>query len=242
MIAINFLVGKVDFRYIIRKSESRMRELKTLFENNLKWIEKNTQNDPEYFLKMSKQQNPRYLWIGCSDSRIPANEVVGLEPGELFVHRNVANLFLHTDFNGLSVLQYAVDVLKIQHVIVCGHYGCGGVAAAMKDNQLGIMDNWLTNIRDVYSQSFSELESIEDPSLRFNRLVELNVLQQVHNICHTTITQNAWGRGQPLSIHGWIYELSTGKLRDLNCCISGIDQIAGIYKTHKPSSTFLELF
>lgn len=225
-----------------------MRELKVLFDNNEKWIDRHTSVDPEYFSRMAKGQNPKYLWIGCSDSRIPANEVVGLEPGELFVHRNVANLFIHTDLNCLSVLQYAVDVLKIEHVIVCGHYGCGGVAAAMHDNQLGIMDSWLMNIRDVYAQSHIELDKIKDETERSNRLVELNVLRQVHNICHTTVLQNAWDRKQPVCIHGWIYELSTGKLRDLNCCVSSMDQVEEVYKTHhketqkeNPKKSFLEI-
>jgi carbonic anhydrase len=208
-----------------------MKRLKVLFDNNREWVERHTKKDPDYFLRMSKGQKPRYLWIGCSDSRIPANEVVGLEPGELFVHRNIANLFLHTDLNCLSVLQYAVDVLKIEHVIVCGHYGCGGVQAAMEDQQFGVIDNWLRNIRDIYAHSKNELEEIADPELRSKRLVELNVLQQVHNICHTTIVQNAWAREQPLCIHGWVYELATGKLHDLNCCISSLKQVEEIYLT-----------
>ncbi len=209
-----------------------MRELKVLFDNNQEWAEKRISQDPEYFSRMAKGQKPTYLWVGCSDSRIPANEVVGLEPGELFVHRNVANLFLHTDLNCLSVLQYAVDILEVPHIIVCGHYGCGGVSAAMEDRQLGIIDNWLTSIRDVYARFRQELEDIEDPTLRSNRLVELNVLQQVHNICHTTIVQNAWRRRQRLSIHGWVYELMTGKLRDLKCCVSSLEQVEEIYLTH----------
>lgn len=209
-----------------------MKELLQLFNNNQHWREGHIQRDPDYFLRMSKGQQPKYLWIGCSDSRVQADEVVGLEPGELFVHRNVANLFIHTDLNCLTVLQYAIDVLEIQHVIVCGHYGCGGVNAAMNNRQLGIMDNWLRNIRDIYAHSHEELEAIEDPILRNNRLVELNVIQQVHNICHTSIAQNAWNRNQRLCIHGWVYELTTGKLRDLNCCITGLQQIEDIYLTY----------
>src|ERR1700722_2276016 len=161
-----------------------MKKLKFLFENNRKWANGHITDDPDYFLRMSKDRKPRYLWIGCSDSRVPANEVVGLEAGELFVHRNIANLFIHTDFNCLSVLQYALDFLEIQHVIVCGHYGCGGVTAAMGDRQLGLVDNWLRNIRDVYARYRAELEAIPDKLLRCNRLVELNVIQQVLNICH----------------------------------------------------------
>ncbi len=208
-----------------------MRELKHLFDNNRDWVEQNISRDPEYFLRMSKGQKPSYLWIGCSDSRIPANEVLRLEPGELFVHRNVANLFVHTDLNCLSVLQYAVDYLKIQHVIVCGHYGCGGVAAAMDNKQFGIMDNWLMNIKDIYAHSEEELLAIDDPNLRTERLVELNVLQQVNNVCHSSVVQNAWGRNQSLTVHGWVYELKTGLLHDLNCCISSLEQVQSIYLT-----------
>lgn len=179
---------------------------------------------------MAEAQDPLYLWIGCSDSRVPANEIVGLEPGELFVHRNVANLFPHTDFNCLSVLEYAVDMLKIQHVIVCGHYGCGGVKAAMEDHHLGLVDNWLRNIRDVYARFKDELEAIGDKKQRYDRLAELNVMQQVLNICHTTIAQGAWSRGQPLWVHGWMYDLSTGTLKDLDCCLSSADQVEAIYR------------
>jgi carbonic anhydrase len=206
-----------------------MKELKILFENNRKWVSKNIARDPDFFLRMSQGQKPRYLWIGCSDSRIPANEVVGLEAGELFVHRNVANLFLHCDFNCLSVLQYAIDYLEIQHVIVCGHYGCGGIQAAMGNRQLGLVDNWLRNIRDIYARHKMDLEKINDMTLRCNRMVELNVAQQVLNICHTTIAQNAWSRKQPLWIHGWVYELDSGKLRDLDCSISSLEQVEHIH-------------
>lgn len=207
-----------------------MQKLRILFQNNKDWVLSKTAKDANYFEKMASAQDPLHLWIGCSDSRVPANEIVGLEPGELFVHRNVANLFPHTDFNCLSVLEYAVDLLKIQHVIVCGHYGCGGVKAAMEDHHLGLVDNWLRNIRDVYARFKDELESIPNQQERYNRLVELNVMQQVLNICHTTIAQGAWARGQPLSIHGWVYDISTGMLKDLNCCVSGIDQVEDIYR------------
>jgi len=207
-----------------------MRELKILFQNNEKWILSKTLKDPEYFQKKAKEQDPLYLWIGCSDSRVPANEIVGLEPGELFVHRNVANLFPHTDFNCLSVLEYAIDILKIKHVIVCGHYGCMGVKAAMQDHQLGLVDNWLRHIRDVYAFHKKELEGIKEPKQRHNRLIELNVLQQVLNIAHTTIVQGAWTRNQSLSIHGWIYDLESGKLKDMDCCLSSIEQVEKIYR------------
>ena len=207
-----------------------MKRLRLLFENNQEWVKGKTSINPNYFQKMADAQDPNYLWIGCSDSRVPANEIVGLEPGELFVHRNVANLFPHTDFNCLSVLEYGVDLLKIQHVIVCGHYGCGGVKAAMENNQLGLVDNWLRNIRDIYARFKEELDNIPDQKERHNRLVELNVMQQVLNVCHTTIVQRAWMRGQPLWIHGWVYDLSSGCLKDLDCCISSIDQVENIYR------------
>ncbi len=208
-----------------------MKQLPHLFEKNQNWVEKNLEKDTQYFLKTAKEQRPNYLWIGCSDSRIPANEVVGLEPGELFVHRNVANLFIHSDLNCLSVLQYAVDYLDIKHIIVCGHYGCGGVGAAMKNNQLGLVDNWLRNIRDIYSRSKDELDAIPDKDQRYNRLVELNVIQQVQNICHTTVVQNAWTRGRNLTVHGWVYDMKSGLLNDLECLVSGLDQVDRIYLT-----------
>jgi carbonic anhydrase len=208
-----------------------MKELKSLFEKNRQWSEKQRESDPDFFLRMSEGQKPKYLWIGCSDSRIPANEIVGLEAGELFVHRNLANLCVHTDFNCLSVLEFAINYLGIKHVIVCGHYGCGGVNAAMGKQQLGLADNWLRNIRDVYAQSKQELEVILDQTERSKRLVELNVRQQVLNVCHTTVVQNAWARNQPLWVHGWVYDLSKGLLNDLNCCVSGLKQVEEVYKT-----------
>ena len=207
-----------------------MRDLKVLFENNKVCMASKIGKDADYFIRMAQAQDPLYLWIGCSDSRVPANEIIGLEPKELFVHRNVANLFPHTDFNCLSVLEYAVDLVKIKHVIVCGHYGCGGVKAAMEDHHLGLVDNWLRNIRDVHARYKEELDAIDDQQLRYNRLVELNVLQQVLNVCHTTIVQGAWERKQPLSVHGWVYDMETGKLKDLDCCLSSIDQVEKIYR------------
>jgi carbonic anhydrase len=214
-----------------------MKELKQLFENNQNWCKSRLSGDPDYFSKMAKYQDPRYLWIGCSDSRVPANEIVGLEPGELFVHRNVANLCPHTDFNCLSVLEFAIDRLKIEHVIVCGHYGCGGIKAAMKDTHLGLVDNWLRNIRDVYNRYKEELDNIKDFTARSNRLAELNVYQQVTNICHTTVVQEAWSKGRQLTVHGWVYDLETGCLRDLNCCISKVDQIDNIYRINVKKSS-----
>ncbi len=207
-----------------------MEELKVLFQNNKNWVLGKTSENPHYFKNLAKDQDPLYLWIGCSDSRVPANEIIGLEPGELLVHRNVANVFPHTDFNCLSVLEFAVRILKVRHVIVCGHSGCGGVKAAMEDHHLGLVDNWLRNIRDVYAQSKEELEQISDPKKRHNRLVELNVFQQVLNVCHTTIVQEAWLHKHPLSVHGWVYDMESGKLKDLNCSTSAIDQIEAIYR------------
>lgn len=207
-----------------------MKELKVLFENNQTWVNSRIAKNPAYFQNMAEAQDPQYLWIGCSDSRVPANEIVGLEPGELFVHRNVANLFPHTDFNCLSVLEYAIDLLKIKHVIVCGHYGCGGVKAAMEDNHLGLADNWLRNIRDIYARHKDELDQIKDLQQRYNRLVELNVYRQVLNVCHTTIIQAAWSRKQDVSIHGWVYDMKTGILKDLDCCVSSIEQVESIYR------------
>lgn len=207
-----------------------MEKLKILFQNNEEWVQRKVSVDPAYFKTLARDQNPDYLWIGCSDSRVPANEVVGLEPGELLVHRNVANVFPHTDFNCLSVLEFAVNILQVRHVIVCGHYGCGGVQAAMKDHHLGLVDNWLRNIRDVYSRHKEELDAIPSEKARCQRLVELNVLQQVLNVCHTTIVQEAWEKNQFLCIHGWVYDLQSGKLKDLNCCISGVDQVDSIYR------------
>lgn len=210
-----------------------MRELKVLFDNNEEWAQSKLDSDPTFFSKISTEQTPKYLWIGCSDSRIPATEILKLEPGDLFVHRNVANLFPHTDFNCLSVLQYAVDYLNVEHVIVCGHYGCSGVAAAMANEQFGLVDNWLRNIRDVYSREKDLLDNITNEEERYKLLVELNVIYQVMNVCHTTIVQNAWEKGKKVSVHGWVYDVSNGKLKDLNCCISSIDQVEDTYRTLK---------
>lgn len=207
-----------------------MKELKILFQNNKEWIALKCEKDPNFFRDLSESQDPKYLWIGCSDSRVPANEIVGLEAGELFVHRNVGNLFLHTDMNCLSVLEYAIDFLKIKHVILCGHYRCGGVKAAMQEQKQGVIDHWLRSVRDVYAQHKEELEAITEPDRRHDRLVELNVMQQVLNICHTPIVQNAWARKQPLWIHGWVYDLKTGLLKDLDFCFSNIDQVENIYR------------
>ena len=198
-----------------------MQFLPHLFENNKAWAEAVHERDPEFFLKLSRQQSPEYLWIGCSDSRVPANQIVGLAPGELFVHRNVANVVVHTDLNCLSVMQFAVDVLKVRHVIVCGHYGCSGVRAALYRDRLGLVDNWLRHVQDVRQKHETVLAAASDETERCNRLCELNVVEQVANVCQTTIVREAWARGQELAVHGWIYGLQDGLLRDLNVTITG---------------------
>ena len=206
-----------------------MRVLRHLFENNAAWADGIKSKDPEFFIKLSKQQTPEYLWIGCSDSRVPANEIVGLLPGELFVHRNVANLVIHTDLNCLSVLQYAVEVLRVKHIIVCGHYGCGGVKAAIENKELGLIDNWLRNIKDIYQRHRARLDQLESDRDKLNLLCELNVMEQVANVCHSTIVQNGWRRGQKLAVHGWIYSIQDGILRDLNICVTDPWQVPPIY-------------
>jgi carbonic anhydrase len=206
-----------------------MKKLPELFERNRKWAAAKEESDPGFFERLSAQQAPRYLWIGCSDSRVPATEICGLDPGEMFVHRNVANVVVHTDFNCLSVLQFAVEVLKVSDVIVCGHYGCGGVRSALGGKALGLIDNWLRNIKDVYDRHRAELEKMT-AELRADRLVELNVAHQVANLCYTTIVQDAWARGQPLSVHGWVYRLEDGLLKDLDLCVSSLDQLPAIYR------------
>ena len=192
-----------------------MKDLKRLLDQNKAWAESITASDPEFFPNLAKQQSPTYLWIGCSDSRVPATQLVGMMPGEMFVHRNVANVVVHTDFNCLSVMQYAVDVLKVEHIIVCGHHGCGGVKAAMDNLQLGLINNWLRHVQDVLDEHEAELAAIDDEEKRLDRLCELNVIAQVLNVGSTTIVQNAWERGQELVVHGWIYDLQDGLLRDL---------------------------
>ncbi|MFA6290989.1 MAG: carbonate dehydratase [Victivallales bacterium] len=207
-----------------------MKNLPRLFKNNRQWASKITEVNPDFFRNLKNQQSPEYLWIGCSDSRVPANEIVGLLPGELFVHRNIANLVIHTDMNCLAVLQYAVDILKVKHVIVCGHYGCGGVKAAMENRPHGLVDNWLRNIRDTWRRNRAELEIIPDEYGRSNRLCELNVCDQVINVGNTTIMQDAWRRGQKTTVHGWIYDLADGLLRDLGVCISSLEELNNLQK------------
>ncbi len=200
-----------------------------LFNNNREWARRTVERTPDFFRRLSAQQFPEFLWIGCSDSRVPANEIVGLLPGEMFVHRNVANLVVHTDLNCLSVLQYAVDVLGVKHVIVCGHYGCGGVRAALNRDRLGLIDNWLRHVQDVAEQHQHLLAPIEAFPNRVDRLCELNVIEQARHVCQTTIVQEAWGRGQALAIHGWIYGLHDGRLRDLGVSTSTVDGIDETY-------------
>jgi carbonic anhydrase len=205
-------------------------KLDALFASNRAWAQSVKTSDPLFFEKLAAQQNPEYLWIGCSDSRVPANQIVGLMPGEVFVHRNVANMVVHTDFNCLTVLQYAVDVLKIKHVMVVGHYGCGGVVAAYENADNGLIDNWLRNIKDVQHRYRARIEAIEGKEARLDLLCELNVITQVSNVCHTTIVQNAWQRGQQLAIHGWVYSLKDGLLKDLDCTVHRADQIPDAYR------------
>ncbi|MDI6809042.1 MAG: carbonate dehydratase [Candidatus Eisenbacteria bacterium] len=202
-----------------------MKALAHLFEKNKKWASGICASSPEFFSRLVAQQAPEYLWIGCSDSRVPANEIVGLLPGELFVHRNVANLVIHTDMNCLSVLQYAVDILTIKHVIVCGHYGCGGVKAAMENLPHGLVDNWLRHIRDIHHRHLEKLETILNESERMRRLCELNAVEQVINVGNTTIIQDAWKRGQEIAIHGWIYDIADGLLKDLDACITSCKEL-----------------
>ncbi|HET9414511.1 MAG TPA: carbonate dehydratase [Pseudolabrys sp.] len=206
-----------------------MQTLKHLFDANRDWARRISQQDPDFFRKLSQQQEPEYLWIGCSDSRVPANQIVGLLPGELFVHRNVANLVVHTDLNCLSVMQFAVDILKVGHIIVCGHYGCSGVRAALHGDRIGLSDNWLRHVQDVRQKHLKALTAAGDGRAS-ERLCELNVIEQVANVCQTTIARDAWERGQPLAVHGWIYGLQDGLLRDLNTTVIATREAATAYQ------------
>ena len=202
---------------------------KKLLENNKKWVLDQLEIDPTYFEKLANSQNPEYLWIGCSDSRVPANQITGTSPGDIFVHRNIANMVVHSDMNMLSVLSYAVEVLKVKHIIVCGHYGCGGVMAAMENKQFGLIDNWLRHIKDVYRIHFKELDAIKDNKQRTDRLVELNVIEQVQDLGKTSIVQNAWKREQPLHIHGWVYDVKDGIIKDLNVNFKGTNDLHSVF-------------
>ena len=202
---------------------------KRLIENNKTWVAEQLQLDPSFFEKLSKGQSPEYLWIGCSDSRVPAESITGTDPGEMFVHRNIANMVVHSDMNMLSVLSYAVDVLKVKHIIVCGHYGCGGVISAMKNQQFGLIDNWLRHIKDVYRYHHDELDAIEDETLRARRFVEVNVQEQVHDLGKTSIVQNAWKRGQQLHLHGWAYDIHDGLINDLGVNFTCTKDLHSVY-------------
>jgi carbonic anhydrase len=206
-----------------------MRVLSRLFANNRAWAEEMARRQPDFFARLAGQQAPHYLWIGCSDSRVPANQIVDLLPGEMFVHRNVANVVVHSDLNCLSALQFAVDVLRVRHVIVCGHYGCGGVLAAMRDDRLGLIDNWLRHVQDVRSKHAGQLARLTSDQQRHDRLCELNVIEQVANVCHTTVVREAWVRGQELAVHGWIYGLGDGLLRDLGMCVTSEPELSACY-------------
>lgn len=207
-----------------------MRLLPDLIKNNRNWAESVTESDPDFFEKLAQKQTPQFLWIGCADSRVPANQIVGLMPGEVFVHRNIANVVVHSDFNCQSVIEFAVGVLKVKHIIVCGHYGCGGVKAASQNHHVGLIDNWLRHIRDVRQKHDVILQMIGDESDRLDRLCELNVVEQAHNVCHSTVVQEAWEQGQSLAVHGWIYSIQDGLLHDLNVTITQPTEIANAYR------------
>ena len=212
-----------------------MNTLKELLHNNREWAERARREDPDFFLRLSQLQAPKYLWIGCSDSRVPANQIMGLAPGEVFVHRNIANVMVHTDLNCMSVIQFAVDVLKIEHILVVGHYGCGGVNAALHGARIGLADNWIRHVGDVAQKHAALLEGFE-PAQRSDRLCELNVIEQVFNVCQTTVVQDAWARGQPLAIHGWVYSLFDGRVRELGMDVSSPGKV---YTTYQAALTAL---
>ena len=205
-------------------------DLKILLENNRQWAARRCSEDPDFFIRLSRQQKPKYLWIGCSDSRVPANQITGLDPGEVFVHRNVANQVIHTDFNCISVMQYAIEYLSIKHIIVCGHYECGGIYAALQQQEYGIVDNWLRGIKDIHLDHQERLSKITDEYEKANLLSELNVRRQVQNVGNSPIVQNAWKRHQPLSVHGWIYSIKDGLVHDLDISLHGLDQISHTHR------------
>jgi len=208
-----------------------VKTLQHLFDSNRSWSERIHRQDPEFFKKLARQQSPEYLWIGCSDSRVPANDIVGLLPGELFVHRNVANVVTHTDLNCLSVIQFAVDVLKVKHIIVVGHYGCSGVGAALRGDRIGLSDNWLRHVQDVCQKHEASLLKHADATRRADLLCELNVIEQAVNVCQTTIVRDAWERGQPLQVHGWVYGLKDGLVRDTNFNVNGPEDAVSSYES-----------
>ena len=208
-----------------------MDRLHELFQQNAAWAAERVAEDPEYFRRLASGQSPQYLWIGCADSRVPANQILGLPPGDVFVHRNIANVVVHTDFNCLSVMQFAVEVLQVKHIMVVGHYGCSGVHAAMHRTRIGIADNWLRNIRDVADRHHEDLQRVADDRKRHDRLCELNVIEQVLHVCQTTVVEDAWARGQSLSVHGWVYGLHDGRLRDLGLTLTGADDVQKAYQS-----------
>jgi carbonic anhydrase len=207
-----------------------MRNLEELFKNNREWAEKILRQDPEFFEKLARQQSPTYLWIGCADSRVPANQIVGLLPGDIFVHRNIANMVVHTDLNCLSVMQFAVDILKVKHILVVGHYGCSGVQAALRRTRVGLADNWLRHVQDVHEKHTRTLATCRDETAALERLCELNVIEQVQNVCQTTIARDAWERGQELHVHGWIYGIANGLARDLGTTVSDFSAAQPTYQ------------
>ncbi len=208
-----------------------MSTLDVLFANNRAWAKAIQTEDPTFFSKLSEQQHPAYFWIGCSDSRVPANRIIDVVPGELFVHRNIANLVVPTDLNCLSVMQFAVDALEVGHIIVCGHHGCGGVKAAMQNRRMGLVDNWLQHVKNVQRKHHEQLSAIDDPEARLDRLCELNVIEQVLNVCQSTVVEDAWRRGQELAVHGWIYRISDGLLRDLGVSATGVEEALVKYRS-----------
>ncbi|GAB3351513.1 carbonate dehydratase [Lysobacter tyrosinilyticus] len=208
-----------------------MTTLDELLRNNRDWADAVRREDPGFFKRLSQQQAPKYLWIGCSDSRVPANQILGLAPGEVFVHRNIANVMVHTDLNCLSVIQYAVDVLKVEHILIVGHYGCGGVHAALMGTRVGLADNWIRHVGDVALKHSTLLEGIDLESMRHARLCELNAIEQAANVCLTTIVQDAWARGQSLSVHGWVYSLLDGRVRELGMDVGSIDELTPAYES-----------
>jgi carbonic anhydrase len=208
-----------------------MGSLDNLLERNRAWAEKITAREPDFFQKLSGQQSPEYFWIGCSDSRVPANEIVDLSPGEMFVHRNVANVVVHTDLNCLSAMQFAVEALRVKHIIVCGHHGCGGVKAALQNQKLGLIDNWLRHVQDVMQKHAALLAEVSDEEARVDKLCELNIIEQVYHVCQTTVIQSAWESGQELTVHGWVYSLNDGIVRDLNIHVSNQDEMGAVYNS-----------
>ena len=215
-----------------------MKKLPEIFQSNRDWADKITREQPDFFQQLAQQQSPKYLWIGCSDSRVPANQIMGLLPGEVFVHRNIANVVVHTDLNCLSVIQYAVEVLKVEHIIVCGHYGCGGVQAAWRSAELGLIDNWLRNVQDVATKYREDISERVGEVSRVDRLCELNVIEQTLHVCRTTLVQDAWRRGHALTVHGWVYRLQSGLLQDLGIALSSeAERDAFIQQGKMPGAT-----